>query len=160
MTVKACGPLVKTEVSVSLALLDNSKPVDELVQFYDKKMRTVLDKTVPLQKKEIRLRPKSPWYTNELCEAKEDRRKAERLMRKSNLEVHRQIYQETCKRAANLLLQCKKSYYSTRIEETCNDPKQLYRITNSLMGNGSERALPVHHCSGTLANKFGDFFLG
>ena len=51
-----------------------------------------MDKHAPLQTKVILLRSNTQWYTDELHAAKRERRKAERQMRKTNLEVHKQIY--------------------------------------------------------------------
>ncbi|CAG2242592.1 unnamed protein product [Mytilus edulis] len=106
------------------------------------------------------MRPNTEWYTDELRLAKRDRRKAERRMRKSNLTVHRQIFQDTCLKASKLLLKSKKDYFSTKISEIEHDQKQLHRLTNDLMGNRREIILPSHKDEKVLADKFCEFFVG
>ncbi|CAG2215033.1 unnamed protein product [Mytilus edulis] len=100
------------------------------------------------------MRPNTEWYTDELRLAKRDRRKAERRMRKSNLTVHRQIFQDTCLKASKLLLKSKKDYFSTKISDIEHDQKQLHRLTNDLMGNRREIILPSHKDEKVLADKF------
>ena len=54
----------------------------------------IIDKHASLQTKVILLRPNTQWYADELHAAKRERRKAERQMRKTNLEVHKQVYED------------------------------------------------------------------
>ena len=53
--------------------------------------------------KTITLRPIMEWYSDELRYSKIERRKAERMMRKTKLEVHILIYKELCIRSNNTL---------------------------------------------------------
>ncbi|XP_078340537.1 uncharacterized protein LOC144627416 [Crassostrea virginica] len=74
------------------AVLRNPKgSSEELVKVYNSKVQNIIDKHAPLQRKVILLRPNTQWYTDELHAAKRERRKAERQMRKTTLEVHKQI---------------------------------------------------------------------
>ncbi|VDI39827.1 Hypothetical predicted protein [Mytilus galloprovincialis] len=80
-------------------------------------------------------------------------------MRKLNLTVHRQIFQDTCLKASKLLLKSKKDYFSTKISEIEHDQKQLHCLTNDLMGNRREIILPSHNDEKVLADKFCEFFV-
>jgi predicted deacetylase len=53
--------------------------------------------------KTITLRPIMEWYSDELRYSKIERRKAERMKRKTKLEVHKLIYKELCIRSNNTL---------------------------------------------------------
>lgn len=139
---------------------DIEKPVEDLVNSYDTELKAVIDRHAPLVTKEIRVRPNTQWYNDDLRMAKADRRKAERHMRKTQLTVHHEIYKEKCRQTNKLLLQCKRDYYSNKITEIGNDQKKLYRLTNNLMGNNHQTVLPSHQSEKDLANKFGEFFLG
>ena len=46
-----------------------------------------MEKHAPSQTKQLILRPNTEWYTEELCMAKQDRRKSERRIRKTQLTV-------------------------------------------------------------------------
>ncbi|CAG2185348.1 unnamed protein product [Mytilus edulis] len=134
--------------------------VENIVNLYNTELSSIIDRHAPLKSRNIIMRPNTEWYTDELRLAKRDRRKAERRMRKSNLTVHRQIFQDTCLKASKLLLKSKKDYFSTKISEIEHDQKQLHRLTNDLMGNRREIILPSHNDEKVLADKFCEFFVG
>ncbi|CAG2214072.1 unnamed protein product [Mytilus edulis] len=134
--------------------------VENIVNLYNTELSSIIDRHAPLKSRNIIMRPNTEWYTDELRLAKRDRRKAERRMRKSNLTVHRQIFQDTCLKASKLLLKSKKDYFSTKISDIEHDQKQLHRLTNDLMGNRREIILPSHKDEKVLADKFCEFFVG
>ncbi|CAC5400218.1 unnamed protein product [Mytilus coruscus] len=134
--------------------------VENIVNLYNTELSSIIDRHAPLKSKNIIMRPNTEWYTDELRIAKRDRRKAERRMRKSNLTVHRQMFQDTCLKASKLLLKSKKDYFSTKISEIEHDQKQLPRLTNDLMGNRRKVILPSHNDEKVLADKFCEIFVG
>jgi hypothetical protein len=69
------------------------------------------------------------------------------MIRKTKLEVHKLIYKELCIRSNKILMQCKIDYYSSKITDIGNDHKKLFKLTNSLLGNNNEVALPSQHSS-------------
>ena len=68
--------------------------VAHFVSIYASELTRIINDHAPMQKKEITVRLNTEWYTDELRLAKRECRKAERMMRKTNLAVHREIYQE------------------------------------------------------------------
>jgi hypothetical protein len=133
---------------------------EELVNRYNTGLRELLDKHAPLMTKEITDRPNTPWYDDNLRAAKRERRRAERVMRRTKLTVHKEIYTDACAKYNKLLLQTKQDYYSTKIKENSNDQRQLFRLTNDLMGSGREKALPNTEDDKTLADNFSEYFIG
>ncbi|WAR06156.1 hypothetical protein MAR_021525, partial [Mya arenaria] len=133
---------------------------EELVERYNTGLQELLDKHAPLQTKVITIRPNTPWYNDSLRAAKRNRRKAERKMRKSNLTFHTEIYKEACIIYNKLMLQTKKDYYSSKIEENSNNRCHLFKLTNTLMGCKRDTVLPSTDNDKSLANKFCDFFIG
>ena len=117
---------------------NRERSVVNVVKLYNSELSSIIDKHAPLKSKNIILRPNTEWYSDELRAAKRDHRKAERRMRKSNLTVHREMFRDTCLKTNTLLLKCKNDYFSKKISEIEHDQKQLYRLTNNLMGNISE----------------------
>ncbi len=63
---------------------------------YNKVLSELLDKHAPVIERSITLRPNAPWYNDHLRKLKRQKRAHERKWRSSNLEVHRQIYRDTC----------------------------------------------------------------
>ncbi|CAG2225424.1 Protein strawberry notch homolog 2,Protein FORGETTER 1,Protein strawberry notch,Protein strawberry notch homolog 1 [Mytilus edulis] len=97
-----------------------------------------IQRHAPEQSKVITQQPNTEWYTDELRVAKRERRKAERQMRKTKLEVHKHIYKEHCSRTSKLLFKCKMDYYSNKISVVGHDQKKLLKLTNGLMGNTNQ----------------------
>ena len=71
----------------------------------------------------------SAWYTSDLRAMKREKRQAERKFRKSRLEVHKQLFEESCATAVliiSLLESTKCSYYKQKIGNS--NTKQLFRM--------------------------------
>ncbi|CAG2236872.1 PRP40 [Mytilus edulis] len=148
------------DINNSLLLNEQNTSVEQVVASYDSVLQTVLDKHALEQSKVITQRPNTEWYTDELRFAKRERHKAERQMRKTKLEVHKQIYKEHCSRTSKLLFKCKTDYYLNKISEVGHGQKKLHKLTNGLMGNINDVVLPLHQSEIELSNRFRNFFLG
>ena len=75
--------------------------------------------------KKIALRPHSPWYTSALRREKRVRRRGERVVARTQLEVDRQIVQNMYKRRNELLVEAKSTYFTNNVEES-KDIQRLY----------------------------------
>ena len=148
------------DITSTTANISGDNAVEQFVEVYNNDMRKLLDKHAPLQTKEIVLRPNAPWYSDDLRVAKRERRKAERVWRRTNLTIHRDIHKETCRGYSKLLTQSKQEYYSRKITECGSDSKRLYSLTNRLLGKNQEPSLPNIDCDTELSNKFAAFFVG
>jgi hypothetical protein len=118
------------DLSSGRFLHDQDTVLANVVEKYDSALRSDLDIHAPVLTKTITLRPITEWYSDELHYSKIERRKAERMMRKTKLEVHQLISKELCIRSNELLLQCKIDYYSSKIADIGNDHKKLFKLTN------------------------------
>ena len=148
------------DIESAIAQFSGDNSAEQFVAVYNNEMRDVLEKHAPLQTKEITLRPNSPWYSDDLRVAKRDKRKAERVWRRTNLTLHRDIFKENCRLYSKLLAQSKQEYYYRRISECGNDSKRLYGLTNRLLGKNQEPPLPASDSDAELPNKFAEFFVG
>ena len=68
---------------------DPPDALTDLVSCYGSTMTSLLDKHAPLQKKTITVRPRVPWFNNEIEEAKRLRRRNEKIWRMTGLESDR-----------------------------------------------------------------------
>ncbi|XP_062582897.1 uncharacterized protein LOC134244661 [Saccostrea cucullata] len=134
--------------------------VEKLIIHYNRVLTATIDVHAPLKSKEIVIRPNTPWFTDDLYSAKRDRRKAERLMRRTNLAVHKDIFNQKCMQVTKLIQHCKSQFYINKIQEIGSDSKQLFKLTNNLMGNTNLSVLLEHDSEIDLASKFGEFFIG
>jgi hypothetical protein len=125
-------------------------------------LRATLDKHAPSSKRLISDRSLCQWYNTvgpELLEAKQERRKAERRWRTTGLTVHREIYQTARNHVTDIVHQAKTLFYSSKIL-ACNTSKQLFNVTNSLLGKVSCLNLPTIFQIKELPQKFLEFFNG
>lgn len=148
------------DIAASLTTSSDGPCLDDLVDLYYEGVLSTVQKHAPMQTKTITLRPNTQWYSEELHTAKREKRKAERVWRRTNLEIHRQIYREKCLLSSRLLFQSKQDYYSTSIMECGNDTKRLFKLTNKLLGDNNEVILPTSDNDRDLSNEFGKYFLG
>ena len=146
----------KEDIKSSQLALSTASITSELAEQFNLVLRELLDKHAPERTKTVTLRPNAPWYTEEVREAKRVKRRLERKMTKSNLEIDKQLYEEQCKTYQDLIEQSKCKHYQTKISES--DDKNLFRCVNKLCSPSSGHILPEHTCSKTLANNFGVFF--
>ncbi len=148
-----------SDISCCQPLHDLEQPLCDLVDVYDTNLADLIDTHAPLITRHITLRPHAPWYSESLRKAKHERRKLERVWRRTQLTVHHQRYKEQCRIVNTTLHQAKERHYSNKITECESDQKKLFVLTRKLMGENDKVILPTHQCSKELAEKFSDFFL-
>ena len=86
------------------------------------------------------------------------RRRGERVVARTMLEVDRQIDQDMYKRRNEQLVEAKTSYFTNKVEESKDNPKALLRLTTNMMGNSGEAILQLHTCKRNMANDFSTFY--
>ena len=87
-------------------------------------------------------------------------RQAERKWRHPRLVVHRQIYTNLRDTFKQSISSAKSDYYCAKIESSSGNTKEMYHITNDLMGRTRQTVLPK--CDGgpaELAESFVTFFI-
>ena len=53
----------------------------------------------------------------------------------------------------------KKLFYVTKIQQNANNPKEIFNITNKLLGRNDQLPLPAYEDKSNLANDFSSFFI-
>ena len=117
-----------------------------------------MDTHAPLCHKTVTLRPHSPWYSQELREAKHQKRRLERTWRRTGLEIDHQLYRGHCATVNKLLMKAKLDFYSEKITDCNRDQKGLMRVAKVLMGEKHAVILPQHSSGLVLAEQFCSFF--
>ena len=82
----------------------------------------------------------------------------ERRWLKSGLEAHKQIFHSTCKFVKKIMQQAKSKFFNTEIC-ACTSSKQLFHITNTLLGKSKTSSLPYSIPSALLPQRFCDFLV-
>ena len=104
--------------------------------------------------------PPAPWYSSvgpRLIEAKRERRRAERQMLKTKLTVHKQIFRYANKLVNTIVDSAKIAYISAKVL-ACTTSKQLFNLTNSLLGKATSSLYPSSFPLSDLPQRFADYF--
>ena len=131
--------------------------VREEIQFdsYTTELSSLIDKHAPVRTKSIVLRPSCPWYSDNLYEEKQLKRKLERKWRQSKLTVDHQIYRNQCAIVNKSLKQA----LTDKIQSCGRDQKSIFKVTKHLLSKKHEVILPSHSSSKELAQDFSEFFI-
>lgn len=150
---------LKQDIQNSTLLTSPDESLDCLVSQYNISMAAVIDKHAPLKRKRVVLRPESPWYSEQIREAKQERHRLERQWRRSQLHVHREILRVQCNTVTDLIRSAKRQYYTDRIANCGRDQKQLFHIVHDLLKTKNTTVLPKHSSDQVLADAFNDYFV-
>ena len=131
----------------------------ELTTLYDTELRKIIDTLAPTKTRVITVRPEAEWYNESIREAKQTRRQAERLWRKTGLVVHREVYMEARDMVNALIDQEKRNHYQSIIAENHGNTKQLFSVVHLLLGKSKTTPLPSDKSASELCSLFGDFFV-
>ena len=102
----------------------------------------------------------SPWYnsiSDLLQDAKMKRCKAERHCLTSGLTVHKQIYVAFKKTVTKIVHDAKLVYFSFKIDD-CTNCKQLFHVTDKLLGRSKSSPLPTTISLDCFPGQFSSYF--
>ena len=128
------------------------------VQNYELIVGSLFDQHAPEQTRTVRIRPNSPWFTEEIRLARHKRRQLERKWRQSRTEINRQIYQEQRLFLNKLISRAKVDYYSSCVTQCNGDQKKLFKVVNSLLHKNKKPVLPTCVSVNILVEDFSAFF--
>ena len=94
--------------------------------------------------------------SEEILSVKREKRKSERIWRKTKLTVHLEIFHALCLKLKTLI---HVANFKTQISDYGGDQKQLFGIVNSILGRGKQIVYPQHTDSLTLASLFNNYFI-
>ncbi|KAL9957977.1 hypothetical protein ACROYT_G034937 [Oculina patagonica] len=133
--------------------------LDELVVSYNKTLTAALDKYAPVKTRTIVVRPRVPWYTEEIRHAKRERRKAERRWRLSKLNSDLVAFKIKRNAVNNLMNRARQAFYTNFIEENSFDQRKLFRASKRLFNQSQDDGLPPNLHAPTFANELGKYFV-
>ena len=130
----------------------------DLVEYYNCRLLKAIDEHAPVKTRLVNQRPAAPWYTIDIKLAKQERRRAERKWKKSQLTIDKQIYIHNVQIVKDLIINNRKTYYCDKIKH-CKNSKALFDIANEMKGISKTSLLPFKIPDCELPDKFGQFFL-
>ena len=139
----------------------NVQGVFNKMKVFEETITSVVDKIAPLESIRTTVRPNTDWYSEDITEAKRNRRKAERKWRKSGLEIHKQIYQKIKQETNKIIEDAQQKCVKRKLEENKGNSKGTFKIVNDMLKHSnSENKLPNATDPKELADKFSIFFTG
>ena len=90
---------------------------EDRVKLYFSSLRSILDQHAPVQERLLPIRPHSPRYTNEITQAKKERRRREKQWRDTGLPAHYQIFIKQRNLVKWMITDSKRSYFKDKLEE-------------------------------------------
>ena len=126
--------------------------LSDLCAQYDSVLSSILNKHAPLRTRSISLRPRAPWYTDDIRENKTKRRNLERRWRRSKLMIDRELYINQCNVVKKLIFEAKMNYYSKLISDAGSNSNDLFRSIDRLLHRTPEKRLPTSTSPTDLAN--------
>lgn len=144
---------------VSCLQVDQNMDVFSAYSAYHSTLSGIIDKHAPLKRKEIVIRPESPWYNDATLSAKRKRRQLERRWRLTKSHADRVLYKNQCDTVNDLVDSSKSAYYSERILDCGTDQKALFRIISKLLHRENNNSLPKHESLSELSEQFSHYFV-
>ena len=111
---------------------------DSIVDCFNSKLESTLEKVAPLKLKKIKSKPNPPWKDETIKHLKRKCRVAERKWRKSKLTIHFQIFHEQLTNYNKAIKHARQSYFSNLINDNRNNPKILFSTIDRLINPVSD----------------------
>lgn len=129
-----------------------------LLNTYNSSLRRILDCHAPQSDKSVLIRPQQLWFSEDLYQARCERRRLDRVMRRSKLLADKTRHTLAQKAYNNHLARAKHAHFNNKIKEAGSDSRSVYGVINSLLHKDKALKLPDHDCQQALADRFSLFF--
>ncbi|XP_046579589.1 uncharacterized protein LOC124287149 [Haliotis rubra] len=150
----------RSDLEKSRLLSETPTECADIVDLYNTFLLELLDKHAPEKVRKIPYRPETAWiFTPAISDAKAERRAAERLRRKTRLEVYRQMYCVLQNKVSIAIRRSKTEFMNSKIRDSRSNPNALYKLMFTLMGRNNTSTLPNIGDSEYIAQQFSDFFI-
>ena len=116
----------------------------------------ILNKLCIKARLSIAVRPRVPWFNNEVKEAKRLRRRNERIWRRTGLESDRVKFIKARNHTNHVMEQARRGYRFNLINDNDCDQRNLFKTDSALLGGSSQEQYPKHFDPAML--DFGRFF--
>ena len=132
--------------------------LNDLVNDLYKSLASLLDTHAPLRSCSIPNRTPVPWFNDKIKTAKIERRKKEKVWRKSRSDEDRKAFCSARNMVSSLIHEAKTEYYQTKIVNCEGDQRKIFEIINELTHRKSIPKLPSGSTE-ELLKAFSDFFV-
>ena len=142
----------------SLVDLPEDLCAEQGIQEYNSILHDIVDKHAPLKTTVVPIRH-ADWYNEDIRHAKQQRRRKERLWRKTGLSVHKQIYMDMKQEVNRLMKKAKAEYYQRMIHDNRCNPRKMFEVISKLLGKTKSRTIPPGREPSEIAAEFSTYFI-
>ena len=119
---------------------DSLRPTDYVdaeskLQNFNTVISDLLDKHAPVKHKSVPIRRNEAWTNAGIFRARAERRKAEKMWRRTGLTVFREVYKSKRNEVNNLITKSRTQHYHEKITACDGDQKRLFAIVHGLFGS-------------------------
>ena len=132
--------------------------LNDLVNDLHRSLSSSLDAHAPLRSRSIPNRTPVPWFNDKVKKAKIERRKKEKIWRKTQSYEDRKEFCIARNKVSSVLYEAKTDYYQIQIVNCDGDQRKIFKIITELNPRKSIRNLPSGSTEGLL-KVFSDFFV-
>ena len=118
-----------------------------------------MDRYASVKTKIVTVRPKVPWYTEEIHKAKIECRRAERKWRSSAADSDFRLFKKRRNCVTYLLKMAKSSFLTAFIDKNSDDPGKLFKAVKNLLVEKEKLSFPGYSDETVLVNDIGNFFV-
>ncbi len=151
---------LRSDLSHSDIVCNPPEELHELVDSYNTCLRGLLDKHAPVTTKDIPVKDRQPWYSDDIKTAKQYRRKLERKYLKTDLAIDEELLKLQRNKVNILINKTRSEFFSNKISECGSDHKSLFNVVKGLFHSNSEHKFPECSSLDVLSEQFSQFFIG
>ena len=148
-----------TELAENLRTMSlQGETVEDLMTSYNSNPRVILDKHAALKNCRLCLYHSQPWFTDRIKDEIRVRQMKECKRKNNPTEYNQNAFYQQRRHVANIIKQTQRSFYIEKLLENRKKFKEIFTITNKLLGRNNPLPLPPCEDPARLAQEFSDFF--
>ena len=133
--------------------------VEDLVTSYNSKLSEILDKHAPLRSRRLHPCHSQPWFTDRIKDEIRVRHKKESMWKNNPNEYNlNPFYCQQRTHVSNIIKQAQRSFYIEKLLENRTNFKEIFTITNKLLGRNDPSPLPPSEDPARLSQEFSGYF--
>ena len=132
--------------------------IEDLVTSYNSKLSEILDKHAPLKSRRLHPCHSQHWFTDRIKEERRVRHMKKHMWKNNPTEYNLNAFYQQRRHVANIIKQTQRSFYIEKLLENRTSFKEIFTITNKLLGRNDSSPLPPSEDPARLAQEFSDYF--
>ena len=136
------------------------KELEAKTDCYNEVILATLDKHAPQKTKSVKVSHKQPWFLDKIKAEIRVRWKKEFIWNKDPNEYTYQTFYNQRHYCSNIIKSAQRQYFKEKLTDNLDNYKEIFRLTNKLLGRDNDLPLPPAEDLTIQANEFNDFFIG